>query len=233
LPEITFIHYQAKMSATSIAALAAAVLVVFVLILLNRSGQSAAPDVKVLSQLRQAGSDLAKPHAIEFFLYFPSDGAAQRVAQQLAKEGFSSVINKSASGKKDWLLKATKTMIPKTEEIVRLRAWFSTVAASENGDYDGWGTPVVKWLVRVNDQWRIYFAGAPDSPADDEIADYPWTRRPTMRSVLPVSPREKRVSLAFDLICLKRRTLPFLGAETNARKSAQGLGDHAVVQAPI
>jgi len=33
-------------------------------------GRAAAPDVRVLSQLRQAGSDLRKPHPIEFYLCF-------------------------------------------------------------------------------------------------------------------------------------------------------------------
>jgi hypothetical protein len=38
-------------------------------------------------------------------------------------------------------------------------------------------------------------------------------------------------SLAFDLIGLIKGTLPFSGAESNPGKSAQGLGDHAVVEA--
>jgi hypothetical protein len=40
-------------------------------------------------------------------------------------------------------------------------------------------------------------------------------------------------SLAFDLIRLKKGTLPFWGAESYPRKSAQGLGADAVVRAPF
>ncbi len=33
--------------------------------------KKADPDQMVLDQLRKAGSDLSKPHKIDFFLYFP------------------------------------------------------------------------------------------------------------------------------------------------------------------
>ena len=36
-----------------------------------------AQDQEVLDQLRAAGSNLAKPHHIDFYLYLPSEGDAQ------------------------------------------------------------------------------------------------------------------------------------------------------------
>jgi hypothetical protein len=42
------------------------------------------------------------------------------------------------------------------------------------------------------------------------------------------------LSLAFDLISFKKRgTLPFSGEKNKPGKSAQSLGDEAVVQAPF
>ncbi|UUZ47407.1 ribonuclease E inhibitor RraB [Massilia sp. B-10] len=45
-------------------------------------------DAQVVAQLRKAGSDLSKPHPVEFFLYFPSKAAADRVSDKLNSMGF-------------------------------------------------------------------------------------------------------------------------------------------------
>ena len=132
------------MSTTLVVGSVIAFAVIAALYFASRAGRAAAPDVLVLSQLRQAGSDLSKPHPIEFFLYFSTEDAAHRVKTQIATEGFSQTVTKSASGKLEWLLQANKTMVPKAEELARLREWFEKLATAENGSYDGWGTPVVR-----------------------------------------------------------------------------------------
>lgn len=43
------------------------------------------PDQQVLDQLKAAGSDLSKPHKIEFFLYFPSKEKADGAATEMKK----------------------------------------------------------------------------------------------------------------------------------------------------
>jgi Regulator of ribonuclease activity B len=121
-----------------------ALVVLAVCFLFFRGGGEAALDVAVLSQLRQAGSDLSKPHAIEFFMYFPSEPAANSVASKLQGEGFIVNVSASASGKAEWLAFATKLMIPTVAELVRLRGMLTAMSAAEQGTYDGWGTPVVK-----------------------------------------------------------------------------------------
>src|SRR5204863_6747402 len=40
-------------------------------------------DQQVLDQLKAAGSDLSKPHSIDFFLYFPSEDAAKQAAKDI------------------------------------------------------------------------------------------------------------------------------------------------------
>ena len=100
-------------------------------------------DKSVLIQLKKAGSDLSKPHNIEFFLYFPTQSAAEQTAPRIRDAGFQVEVKQAAKGN-DWLCFATKTMIPELSALQRIRRDFDSLAASLKGDYDGWGTPVVK-----------------------------------------------------------------------------------------
>ena len=108
-------------------------------------GCSKKPDLDkaVLVQLRKAGSDLSKPHKIEFFLYFPSHSAAEQAASQIRKAGFQVEVE-IASKDNNWLCFATKTMVPELSALRRIRSDFDSLAASLKGDYDGWGTEVEK-----------------------------------------------------------------------------------------
>jgi hypothetical protein len=101
------------------------------------------PDAQVLAQLRMAGPDLSKPHPIEFFLYAPTKEAAQRLESQVRALHFETKVQPAAQGSQ-WLVLATKSMVPKQADLVLVRQQFSALAAAEKGEYDGWGTPVVK-----------------------------------------------------------------------------------------
>src|SRR5689334_7732191 len=101
------------------------------------------PDAQVLAQLRKAGSDLSKPHPIEFFLYAPSKEAAQKLELQVRALHFETKVQPAAQGS-EWLVLATKSMVPKHADLVSIREKFTALTAVEKGEYDGWGTPVVK-----------------------------------------------------------------------------------------
>jgi len=110
---------------------------------LFRSRQKPDLDQSVLSQLQKVGSDLSKPHSIEFFLYFPAQSVAENAATLIRAAGFEVDVRRAAQGD-TWLCLATKTMVPKLADLQKIRHTFVDLAASLNGEYDGWGTPVVK-----------------------------------------------------------------------------------------
>jgi Regulator of ribonuclease activity B len=110
---------------------------------LLRSSDQPDPDKSVLIQLNKAGSKLSKPHQIEFFLYFPTQSLAQRAAATIKAEGFDIHVEPAAKGN-DWLCFSTKTMVPDLSALQKIRADFSRLAASLSGQYDGWGTQVMK-----------------------------------------------------------------------------------------
>ena|SRR5688572_8268574 len=100
-------------------------------------------DGSVLNQLVQAGSDLSKTHQPEFFLYLPDKSAAEHVAGTLKADRFQAEVQRAASGD-NWLCLATKKMVLTHEGMTTLRKRFTALAAEHHGEYDGWGTPVIK-----------------------------------------------------------------------------------------
>lgn len=109
---------------------------------LFRPKQKADLDQLVLVQLRQSGSNLSKPHSIEFFLYFPTQSVAEKASQNVRDAGFAVEVRRAAQGD-SWLCFATKTMVPALPDLQRIRQHFMELAGSMNGEYDGWGTQVV------------------------------------------------------------------------------------------
>ena len=130
----------------AILVLLAAAVAVAALAFFGRRSDDSQPssDATVLAQLRKIGSDLSKPHVIEFFMYLPSDAAAQRVAESLRTKGFNVTVGPSARGDPERLTVATRSMVPELAEIERIRTMLTAISVSENGDFDGWGAPVVK-----------------------------------------------------------------------------------------
>ena len=110
---------------------------------LFRSKQKTDPDQLVLVQLRKSGSALSKPHKIEFFLYFPSQSFAEKASLEIRDSGFDVEVKRAAQGD-SWLCFATKTMVPALPDLQKIRQTFMALAGSMDGEYDGWGTQVVR-----------------------------------------------------------------------------------------
>jgi Regulator of ribonuclease activity B len=120
-------------------------IVIVGVLIYSRIGASAelSPDGQVIQQLKKAGSNISKPHDIEFFFYFPTLKAAEKIAAILKSEGFNAKAEPAAKGN-DFIVLATKTLVPSDVELTALRQKFDAMSVVENGDYDGWGSPVVK-----------------------------------------------------------------------------------------
>ena len=101
------------------------------------------PDLAMVEELRAAGSDLSRPHAVAFLLFLPSEGGAARVARALRERGFAVEVKESVGGDQ-WQARGTRMMIPDVGELLRLRAELDELAQSEGGEYGGWRAPVVR-----------------------------------------------------------------------------------------
>ena len=127
-------------SAAFVAIVTAIVLGAFV-VRVTRAQQPLSGDGQVIEQLRQAGSDLSKPHDIEFFLYFPTQSGAEAAAAEVKKKGFTAELQPRRGD--DWPLQLTKALRPTEKELLAIRAELSSIASKHGGEYDGWGSPVV------------------------------------------------------------------------------------------
>jgi hypothetical protein len=103
-------------------------------------------DQKVLDQLREAGSDLSKPHDLEFFLYFPDQEAAGIAAERIKTSGaggFMAEVKRAPQGE-IWMCYVTRKMVPEGAKIALIGERFSALAQELGGEYDGWETSLVK-----------------------------------------------------------------------------------------
>ena len=101
------------------------------------------PDEAVLAQIKKANSNLLKPHKIDFFLYFPTQSAAEQAALRLKESGFAVEVKPAAQGN-DSLCFSVKTMVPELAALQQIRREFNSLVASNGGEYDGWGTAIVE-----------------------------------------------------------------------------------------
>jgi hypothetical protein len=100
-------------------------------------------DQGVLDQLREAGSDLRKPHAMEFYLYFPTQESARKVATEIENDGFTVEVKTAPQGS-HWLCYVTKRMVPERAKIAATGKRFKALAKKFDGEYGGWETSVEK-----------------------------------------------------------------------------------------
>jgi hypothetical protein len=111
----------------------------------GKSSNADAPgdrDQQTLGRLKELGSDLTKPHEIEFFLYFPDEQRARAAAADIGGD-FAVEVDPAADDGGRWLIVARRTMVPMHEAILAIRQRLEALAAEGDGEFDGWGAEVV------------------------------------------------------------------------------------------
>lgn len=99
-------------------------------------------DRAAVENLHALGTDTSKDHPVEFFLYFPTEWDACIAASQLMNLQFSTSVQYSEHSDQ-WLCLATKKIMPTSERLIELGNFLEKLALAHDGDYDGWGTPVI------------------------------------------------------------------------------------------
>ena len=109
------------------------------------SSPPSAPDDDrvVLQQLREAGSDLSKPHQLEFYLYFPTEEAAGKAAEKLETEEFEGEMRRAPDLTR-WMCLVHQQMVPELSKIAALKRRLAKLAQEFGGEYDGWETNIEK-----------------------------------------------------------------------------------------
>ncbi|MNN39876.1 RNase E inhibitor protein [compost metagenome] len=111
------------------------------------SAQSVAElqDARVIENLVAAGSDTSKLHDIDFFVFLPSRSQAELAAAEIEQLGHSvASIDQPPDSQSLWQLHATRRMVPQLDAMTATTRALTALASKYGGDYDGWGTGVVK-----------------------------------------------------------------------------------------
>jgi len=99
-------------------------------------------DAKVIEALKNNGSDITKPHEIDFFLDFEKFESAAPVAQSMDKDGFKVKMYKNDDG--TYTIEAKKTLVPSLSNMIEITNKLNSLTEQYGGNYDGWGAEVVE-----------------------------------------------------------------------------------------
>jgi hypothetical protein len=101
-------------------------------------------DDLVIEKLRESGTDLRKPLAVDVYLYFPSEAAANSVADSMRGSGYSAEVRAPRKDVPDWACVAKKPMLVTSAGMHDVRAKLTALASQFGGEYDGWEAPVAR-----------------------------------------------------------------------------------------
>lgn len=104
-------------------------------------------DREVLRELSKAGSDLSKPHRIEFHFVGYDEAKVLALAEEGRKAGYSvsfidSLADKDA--RKYWYFDLIQDVIPTEKGIFAHTAVMTKLAKKYAVEFDGWGCLIVK-----------------------------------------------------------------------------------------
>jgi tetratricopeptide (TPR) repeat protein len=91
--------------------------------------------------VEQANADPDTPTPVEHWLYLPGQEPAERVAVAAGQQGFAVQFGPSTSEDGQWVVRATRHMLPRPEIFARARHPLIRLVNQEDGEYDGWEAP--------------------------------------------------------------------------------------------
>jgi len=103
-----------------------------------------AADLQSVNKLKQAGSNLEKPHVLEFHLNMATEQEAKLAQRELNAQGYRTATLGPDGQNPGWLLVSTKSLVPSPEELAAQRAQMTELAGKYNGHYNGWDADPVK-----------------------------------------------------------------------------------------
>jgi len=131
------------MGGWAIYAIVLLIVVVAAFLFSRRATSRKASDAQVIEQLTKGGSNLTRPHNVQFRFYFPSRLSADRVTGTLRADGFQVSVEEVAQGNQ-YIVRVARSMVPLLSELQSRRSKFDELANREGGIYDGWSAEVVK-----------------------------------------------------------------------------------------
>ena len=114
-------------------------------VLATMSVAIAAGDLRseMVLQLEREGSDVSRPHHVDFYFYVANELDAETASRELQAKGFTVKTRRAVDGSK-WLCLASNTFVPDSIQTTEIGYIFGLLAQKYKGDFDGWEAEVVK-----------------------------------------------------------------------------------------
>ena len=97
-------------------------------------------DGEMLREMHQAGMDLTIVHNIDFFINFGKKKDAEKMQAEVEANNSDSIFSLDENETHDgWILCCTIEMIPAHDDIIEVERAFDKIAATHQGESDGWG----------------------------------------------------------------------------------------------
>jgi hypothetical protein len=116
-------------------------LVAAILLVCSLAACGGSGDAEVIDQLRAAGADLSQAREVRYYLYVPTEEAANDVADRVARDGRGIEVTPAATGS-DWLVLITEAAVVDEATMAARREEFEGAVAESGGEYDGWEAAV-------------------------------------------------------------------------------------------
>ena len=101
-------------------------------------------DLQTLEAMKSHGANLLKPTEVNFYLYLPSQDAAEQAVAEARRSGYVAEVRSPLPGYETWLCFATRDMVPSIGAIELARVGFEALAARLGGDFDGWEAAIAR-----------------------------------------------------------------------------------------
>lgn len=100
-------------------------------------------DAKVIEALRREGSDLTKPHYVDFFFLVPGESEAHALAAALQQLGMKVEVAPPCDAGAGWSCTGWQWHLLEVARMEALTSRLQVLARGFRGEYDGWGTEIV------------------------------------------------------------------------------------------
>lgn len=95
-------------------------------------------DGDALRKIQASGSDMSKPHVLDFYLCFNDETTAKKVAQMIPSPAEIHEVSQEDDGR--WTCFCKATLIPTYDAVVKLDRLLDKFCQDFGGEYEGWGS---------------------------------------------------------------------------------------------
>lgn len=101
-------------------------------------------DASIIESLQAIGSNLGKPHQIDFYFTFAGEAAANSAVKAMQDAGYTLVVVEPALDGDRTQVQMQRALVPALDTVHAASLELSALARGQGGEYDGWSAVPVE-----------------------------------------------------------------------------------------